>query len=189
MTIVIVLAVSVVAALYVISLYNNLVRLKHNVGKAWSNIEVLLRQRHDELPKLVEVCRQYMKYERETLEKVVQARGGIQSARDSGDLPALGRAEGALRIGLGELYAVVESYPELKADQTFQHLQARISGLEDSIADRREYYNESVNLNNIRIEQFPDLIIARWMNFKARDMLEFSREETRDSDLKTLFST
>ncbi|MCX4191210.1 LemA family protein [Methylophaga sp. OBS1] len=176
-----------VLLVYIVIIYNNLVSLKHNVSKAWSNIDVLLKQRHDELPKLVETCRQYMQYEQETLEKVMLARSSVANAQQQGDVAQLGQAEGALRLGLGNLFALAEAYPELKADETFQHLQARITGLENAIADRREYYNESVNINNVRIEQFPDVIIARLFNFKAFTLLEFSAEETADVNLRGLF--
>jgi LemA protein len=176
-----------VLLVYIVVIYNNLVSLKHNVSKAWSNIDVLLKQRHDELPKLVETCRQYMQYEQETLEKVMQARASVASAQQQGDVGQLGQAEGALRLGLGNLFALAEAYPDLKADETFQHLQARITGLENAIADRREFYNESVNINNVRIEQFPDVIIARTFNFKAFTLLEFSAEETADVNLRSLF--
>jgi len=181
------LGILAAAVLYTIFLYNNLVTVKHNVDKAWANIDVLLKQRHDELPKLVETCKQYMQYERETLEKVMQARSAVHAARERGDVAALGPAEGALRTGLGALYAVAESYPDLKANQDFQHLQSRISGLENAIADRREFYNESVNINNIRIEQFPDVLIARLFNFGPKDLLEFSAEEKKDVNMKELF--
>lgn len=177
-----------VALVYIVLIYNNLVSLKHNVSKAWSNIDVLLKQRHDELPKLVETCKQYMEFEQETLEKVMRARTSVASAQQQGDIPALGQAEGALRLGLGSLFAVAEAYPDLKADETFQHLQARITGLENAIADRREFYNESVNNNNVRIEQFPDVFIARMFNFKAHSLLEFSDEETTDVNIKQLFN-
>lgn len=176
-----------IVLVYAVALYNNLVSLKHNVDKAWSNIDVLLKQRHDELPKLVETCKQYMGYEQETLEQVMQARSAVSSAREKGDVGALGPAETQLRMGLGSLFALAEAYPDLKANQNFQHLQSRISGLEDAIADRREFYNESVNTNNIRIEQFPDILIARMFSFKARALLEFSEEEKKDVDLKALF--
>lgn len=176
-----------IVLVYIVIIYNNLVSLKHNVSKAWSNIDVLLKQRHDELPKLVETCRQYMKYEQETLEKVMQARSSVASAQQKGDVGQLGQAEGALRLGLGNLFALAEAYPELKADETFQHLQARITGLENAIADRREFYNESVNINNVRIEQFPDILVARMLNFKAFTLLEFTEEETADINLRGLF--
>jgi LemA protein len=172
---------------YTINIYNHLVRIKHNVSKAWSNIDVLLKQRHDEIPKLVETCKQYMKFEKETLEKVMQARSQVSSARQSQDMASLGPAEGILRMGLGNLFAVAEAYPELKANENFQYLQGRISGLESAIADRREFYNESVNINNTRIEQFPDIIVARLLNFTARDLLEFEQQEIQDVNLSTLF--
>ncbi len=174
--------------LYAIVIYNNLVSLKHAVTKSWSNIDVLLKQRHDELPKLVETCKQYKDFEQETLEKVMQARAAAQSARQAGDVAGVGKAESAMRLGLGNLFAVAEAYPELKANQSFQQLQARITGLENSIADRREFYNDSVNANNVRIEQFPDLLIARIMNFKPAQLLEFSDSETADVDIRSLFA-
>ncbi len=182
------LGIIAVVAVYGVIIYNNLVALKHNVSKSWSNIDVLLKQRHDELPKLVETCKQYMGYEQETLEKVMKARSAVASAREAGDVSRLGPAETQLRMGLGNLFALAEAYPDLKANDNFKHLQQRISGLEDSIADRREFYNETVNANNVRIEQFPDVIIARLLNFKERDLLEFSDEEKQDVDIKALFN-
>lgn len=176
------------AVIYFIVIYNNLVRIKHNVSKAWANIDVLLKQRHDELPKLVEVCKQYMQYEQETLEQVMKARSAVASAREQSDVAALGPAETQLRLGLGNLFALAEAYPELRANDNFQHLQQRISGLESAIADRREYYNESVNINNVRIEQFPDVIVARMFNFTEKTLLEFSEEEKADVDIGALFN-
>jgi LemA protein len=173
---------------YAVAIYNHLVTLKHSVSKSWANIDVLLKQRHDELPKLIEVCKQYMGYEKDTMERIIKARSAVASAREKTDIAALGAAETQLRLGLGNLFALAESYPDLKADQSFQHLQSRITGLENSIADRREFYNEAVNNNNVRIEQFPDVIIARFFNFKTADLLEFSEEEKADVDVKALFS-
>lgn len=176
-----------VIVVYTITIYNNLVSLKHGVNKAWSNIDVLLKQRHDELPKLVETCKQYMDYEQDTLEKVMQARNAVYTAGQSHDLAALGIAESQLRMGMGQLFAVAENYPDLKANDSFQHLQGRISDLANAIADRREFYNEAVNNNNVRIEQFPDVIVARVMHFKSASLLEFSEQETADVDMKKLF--
>ena len=167
---------------------DNLVNLKHAVAKAWANIDVLLKQRHDEIPKLVETCKQYMKFEQTTLEKVMQARSQVSSAREAQDIGALGRAEGALRAGLGSLFAVAEAYPELKTNEQFLHLQARISNLENAIADRREFYNESVNINNVRVEQFPDNIVASLFRFSAARLLEFASAEKADVDVRTLFT-
>ena len=178
-----------VVLMYVIMIYNNLVSLKHAVSKSWSNIDVLLKQRHDELPKLVEVCKQYMGYEKETLEKIVKARSAVMDARGKSDIGALGQAETQLRMGLGNLFALAENYPDLKANSSFQQLSSRISQLENSIADRREVYNESVNNNNVRIEQFPDVIIARMFNFKDFELLEFSEEEKKDVNIGALFNS
>jgi LemA protein len=178
---------ALVALLYAILLYNRLVGLKHDTAKAWSNIDVLLKQRHDELPKLIETCKQYMKHERETLEKVMQARAGVAEARQAADLPALGVAEGQLRRGLTGLFALAEAYPDLKANLSFRNLEARITGLENSIADRREFYNETANNNNIRLEEFPDVLIARLFGFAPAALLEFSEEEKADVDVRALF--
>lgn len=172
---------------YGIQIYNRLVALKHNISKAWSNIDVLLKQRHDELPKLVEVCKQYMGYEQQTLIKVMEARAQVASAREGTDM-RLGTAETQLRLGLGSLFAVAEAYPALKADTTFRHLQERITALENSIADRREYYNESVNLNNVRIEQFPDVMIATRFGFEPAGLLEFEEREKADVEIGALFA-
>ncbi|BBP81628.1 hypothetical protein PSm6_33190 [Pseudomonas solani] len=179
---------ALLVAAYAVTLYNALVRLKHGVTKAWSNIEVLLKQRHDELPKLVETCKQYMQHERTTLENVIAARNAVASARERGDVGALGQAESGLRAGLGQLFALAENYPQLKANESFQFLQQRISGLENGIADRRELYNEAVNLNNVRIEQFPDVLLARLFGFKPAELLVFSEAEKADVDLKSLFN-
>lgn len=178
----------VVAVVYAIMLYNQLVAVKHGVTQAWSNIDVLLRQRHEELPKLVETCRQYMQYEQATLERVISARNAVSQARDSSDMKQLGQAETALRSGLGQLFALAENYPQLQANSSFQHLQQRISGLENGIADRRELYNAAVNINNVRIEQFPDVLIARMFHFPPAELLRFSEAEKADVDLRQLFS-
>ena len=177
-----------ILVVYCIIIYNRLVSLKHNTSKAWSNIDVLLKQRHDELPKLVETCKQYMKFEQETLEKVMRARAGVSQARKAGDINALGPAETQLRQGLTSLFALAEAYPDLKANESFQHLESRITDLENTIADRREFYNESVNNNNIRIEQFPDNLIATRYKFEAFDLLEFSDEQIQDVEMKSLFA-
>ncbi len=182
------LALLVASIAYFVVTYNHLVNLKHNVSKAWANIDVLLKQRHDEIPKLVETCKQYMKFEQSTLEKVMQARANVSSAREAHDIGALGRAEGALRAGLGSLFAVAEAYPELKSNEQFVHLQARISNLESAIADRREFYNESVNINNVRVEQFPDNVVAGMFSFKAARLLEFASVEKADVDVRALFT-
>ncbi|MCZ7585125.1 MAG: LemA family protein [Deltaproteobacteria bacterium] len=162
--------------LYAIGIYNGLVRLKNNIDRSWSNIDVLLKQRFDELPKLVKVCEAYMQHERATLEAVTRARSMLEGAKTEGE--ALG-AQNAITSALRSLFAVVENYPELKADASFRQLQARVSEIEDQIADRREFFNESVNLYNIRIEQFPDVLIARSMNYQRKRLWRSTRRTAR----------
>ncbi len=176
------------ALLYTIVIYNNLVALQHAVRTAWRNIDTLLRQRHAEMPKLVETCRKYMEFEQDTLAKVMDALASAHRARQQGNVRAVGQAETQMRLGLGQLFTVAEACPELKANQKFRQLQARITGLENSIADRREIYNERVKASNLRIAQFPDLLIARPFGFKAAQSLEFSELETADVDMQALFN-
>jgi LemA protein len=182
------IGIVVVLLVYGISLYNHLVTVKHAVSKAWANIDVLLKQRHDELPKLVEVCKQYKQFEQATLQKVIEARAQVHAARERQDIGALGQAEGALRAGLGNIFAVAEAYPELKANENFSRLHNLITALENGIADRRELYNEAVNINNVQIEVFPASIIASTFNFGGKPLLEFSASEKTDVDMKMLFS-
>jgi LemA protein len=186
-TAILVLGLLIIVLVYGVFIYNSLVQIKHNVSQAWSNIDVLLKQRHDELPKLVETCRQYKQFEQDTLTRVTEARARVQQAREAGDIPALGLAETALRGGLGQIFATVEAYPELKASEHFRDLMTRITALENAIADRRELYNDAVNVNNVRIEQFPDNMVAGMFHFPRRPLLAFSEAEKRDVDVKALF--
>ncbi len=186
---VVILALLVALLVYLVGIYNGLVALRENVKTAWANIDVLLKQRHDELPKLVETCKRYMQFEQETLEKVMRARASVSSASASGNVAAVGAAEQQLRAGIGRLFAVAENYPQLKTDETFKQLQGRITALEESIADRRELYNDQVNLNNIRVKVFPDLLIAQKFGFLPAQLLEFSAAEKSDVDVGALFNT
>jgi LemA protein len=111
----------------------------------------------------------------------------VQSAREGQDIAALGKAEGMLRMGLGSIFAVAEAYPELKSNEHFMQLQTRISGLENTIADRRELYNESVNIYNVGIEQFPAVLIANMFAYQSKPLLEFAAAEKADVDIKKLF--
>jgi LemA protein len=188
-SLVVILALTVVLIAYVTGIYNGLVNLRENVKVAWANIDVLLKQRHDELPKLVETCKRYMQFEQETLEKVMRARASVSQASTSGNVAAVGAAEQQLRAGVGRLFAVAENYPQLKTDETFKQLQGRITALEESIADRRELYNDQVNLNNIRVKVFPDVMIAQRFGFLPAQLLEFTSEEKRDVDVGALFSS
>ncbi|MDI6758924.1 MAG: LemA family protein [Candidatus Omnitrophota bacterium] len=166
---------------YFISIYNGLIRLSRNIQKAWANIEVLLKQRYDEIPKLVKICEGYMKYERETLEKItaartacIQAKGVANSALKEGELSGL----------LRHLFAVAENYPDLKANQNFLQLQQRASYLESQIADRREFYNDSVNNYNIKIHQIPDMWVAGMLNMQDKELFNVSEEEKKDVEIK-----
>ncbi len=185
---IVLLAVIAFVMFYAVMVYNSLVTVKHNVSKAWANLEVLLKQRHDEIPKLVEVCKQYRQFEQDTLSRVIEARSRVFNASQSQNMGELGKAETQLRGSLANLYAVAEAYPELKTNEQFLNLQARITSLENAIADRREFYNETVNINNVRIEQFPDGIIAGMFDFPPRHLLEFGSEEKSDVDVRKLFA-
>src|SRR6476620_6693422 len=165
---------------YVVGIYNTLVRLANNIDKAWSNIDVILKQRHDELPKLVKVCNSYMSHERETLESVTNARS-VYGRSTSVDAKA--KAENQLTRALGRLFAVAEQYPDLKANQEFLNVQQRISALENTIADRREFYNDSVNLYNIRIEQIPAVWVAQQVGYRARPLLAVAQSDRQDVEL------
>ena len=165
---------------YAVGIYNTLVRLSNNIDKAWSNIDVTLKQRHDELPKLVQVCNSYMTHERETLESVTNARS-TYSRSTSVDEKA--KAENQLTRALGKLFAVAEQYPDLKANQEFLNVQQRISSLESTIADRREFYNDSVNLYNIRIEQIPAGWVAQQVGYRARPLLAVAQSDRQEVEL------
>ncbi|MFC1805114.1 LemA family protein [Candidatus Omnitrophota bacterium] len=167
--------------LFFVAMYNGLVRLSRNADKAWSNIDVLLKQRHDEIPKLIKVCEGYMKYERETLEKITAARTACIRATSVGESS---KAEGELGGLLKNLFAVAENYPELKANQNFTQLQQRVSHLEGQIADRREFYNDSVNQYNIRIHQIPDMFVANMLRYTAKDLFKVAEADKKDVDIK-----
>jgi len=173
-----IIAILVVVLLaYVVMIYNALISLKHGVDKAWSNIDVLLKQRFDELPKLIEVVKGYKIHEQEVLENITKARSMLQGGQTGEPRQ---ETENMITQSLRSLFAVVENYPELKADHAFLELQNRISELENMIADRRELFNEYVNTFNIRQEQFPDVIIAGMMNIKQRKLWEIKADERKD---------
>ena len=167
--------------LYFAALYNSLVQLKNDIDKAWANIGVLLKQRHDELPKLIETCEGYMQYEQKTLQMVVEARDAYQSATT---VPDKAQADNMVTGALKTLFAVAENYPDLKANNNFLQLQSRITELEEKIADRREFYNDSVNTYNVRIQQLPDAFIARMLNFQAHELFTVTEEDRRDVEVK-----
>lgn len=169
---------------YSILIYNGLVRLRRRINKAWSDIDVLLKQRSDELPKLIDTAQEYMEYERDVLQEVTEARTEVQEASDPGETAD---ANSHLRGALGELFAVAEDYPELEANESFQQLQDRISSIEEQIADRRELYNESVNVYNIRINQIPYNVFASLMGYTEQELFEADESERADVDLAAEF--
>jgi LemA protein len=181
--VVVVLAVVVIGG-YFTTIYNGLIALTNNITKAWSNIDVLLKQRHDEIPKLVQICEGYMNHERGTLEAVMKARQGVMSAQGPA---AIGQAEGALQGSMRQLFAVAENYPNLKAQTSFQQMQERVSALESQIADRREFYNDSVNTYNIRIASLPDVFLAKPMGLVPKEM--FKVDAADREDVKIQFSS
>jgi LemA protein len=168
-------------AFYVVGIYNGLVALKHAVDRAWANIDVLLKQRHDELPKLVEGVKGYLAHERGVLERITEARARMDRAQSVAEK---GRADAEVRGALERLFAVAEGYPQLRADTSFQMLQQRISDLEEAIADRREFFNHSVNALNVRIEQIPDLFFARVMGVGPRTLFAAREEERADVQIR-----
>jgi LemA protein len=168
---------------YAVTIFNGLIALKNDTVKAWANIDILLKQRHDELPKLFDVSKGYMDFERDTLQKVTQARSQYQQAV-SVDQKA--QADQSMTSALRGFFAVAENYPQLKANDNFLRLQGRITELESQIADRREFYNDSVNTFNIRIQQMPDTFVASFMDMPPRSM--FKVEEADKVDVPMTFS-
>ncbi len=162
---------------YALMIYNGLVALKNNIARSWSNIDVLLKQRHDELPKLVKTCEGYMQHERAVFQQLGDARAGLMKART---IPERAQAESALTQALGQFFAVAEAYPDLKANQNFMQLQNRISELENQIADRREFYNDVVATFNTRLEQVPDKFIADWCHFTAAELFKATETDRQD---------
>jgi LemA protein len=169
-------------ATYIVMLYNGLIALKNDIDKAWANIDVMLKQRHDELPKLLDVVKGYMDYERDTLLKITQARSLYQQAVT---VDQKAQADQSMTSALHGLFAVAENYPDLKANNNFLQLQQRITDLENQIADRREFYNDSVNTFNTRIQQVPDTFVASFMTLKPKPM--FKVEEADRADVKMTF--
>jgi LemA protein len=174
---VIFMAVVVGVALWFIGVYNGLVTLRNNIDRAWANIDVLLKQRHDELPKLIDTCKGYMKHEAGTFEKITELRSRVMNATGVAEKAA---ADNLLSGALKSLFAVAENYPELKANTNFMNIQQRISGIETDITARRDRYNEDTNTYNIRIQVIPDVFIARLLGYSARDLFKAAEGERED---------
>jgi LemA protein len=162
--------------IYTVILYNELVRLRNDNDRAWANIDVLLKQRHDEIPTLVETVKGYMQHEQQTMLAVTRARAASMNAASIGQKAT---ADLMMTGALRGLFAVAENYPQLKANENFSKLQNRISELEERIADRREFFNDDVNIYNTRIGQIPEVFVASFMNLKRRDLFKVSDDERR----------
>jgi LemA protein len=163
------------------SIYNSLVALKNAMARSWANIDVLLKQRHDELPKLVKTCEGYMQHERAIFDKLSEARGALLRAKSVGQRA---EAENLLTKALGGIFAVAEAYPDLKANQGFLQLQTRISEVESQIADRREFYNDTAATFNTRLGQIPDKWVAGWLGFTPADLFHATPEDREDVEIK-----
>jgi len=159
-----------------IVIYNGLVRLRNNIDKSWANIDVLLKQRSDEIPNLINTVKGYMQHERETLESLTKARSQILKAQT---LSRKAAYDNLITNLLKNIFLVAENYPDLKAGENFLKLQKRITGLENELADRREFYNDSVTIYNTRIQSIPDLIIARMMKLSLVELFQASENDKK----------
>jgi LemA protein len=168
------------ASVYAIILYNSLVRLRNENDRAWANIDVLLKQRHDEIPNLVETVKGYMQHEQQTLLAVTQARAASMNAAS---ISQKAKADLQMVSALRGFFAVAENYPQLKANENFLKLQNRISELEERIADRREFFNDDVNTYNTRIAQIPDVFLASFMNLKPRNLFQVNEEDRKQVEV------
>ncbi len=176
MTFWIFIAVIVLIALTIISIYNSLVSLRFKVKNAWAQIDVQLKRRFDLIPNLIETCKGYLKHERETLEKVVQARNmGIQAT----GAQSKAQANNMLTESLKSLFAVVESYPDLKANQNMLSLQAELASTENQISSARAFYNNSVQYYNTKLETFPSNLIAGFFKFNPEEFFSAPTAEER----------
>jgi LemA protein len=174
----ILLALPVALVIYLIGIYNALVRLRNGVKNAWSQIDVQLKRRHDLIPNLVETAKGYMKHERETLEEITKARS---RAMDAGSVGQKAKAEADLSGALGRFMLVVENYPDLKANANFLSVQEELTSTENKIAFSRQGYNDSVYFFNNKIQMFPSNIIANTFNFVAEEFFELEDAEQREA--------
>ena len=167
-----------------IGIYNALMAIKENVNKAWANIDVILKQRYDEIPQLIKICEQYVQFEQGMIDRMMDAREKMVQGRS---VEAKAEASSDLTAGIKGLLAVGEAYPDLKSNANFMQIQTRLSRLEETLADRREFYNDSVNVLNTRIQQIPDVFFARMMGVERRQMFEVHESEKKLPDLNINF--
>ncbi len=176
-TLIIAAVVLVLLILFVIGIYNALIRLRNQVDNAWSQIDVQLKRRHDLIPNLVETAKGYMKHERGTFEAITNARSQAMGAKTVAEA---GKAEGALGEALSKFMLVVENYPDLKANQNFLSVQEELTGTENKISFSRQSYNDQVLFFNNKIQMFPSNIIANTFNFTKRDFFEIETPAERE---------
>ena len=165
---------------YVFMIYNGLISLKENIQKAWANIDVILKQRHDELPKLISLCESFAAFGKGVLDRLMKARENYFKA---GSVGSKAKASSEVTAALQGLFALAENYPEIKSNQHFMQLQDRISHLEETLADRREFYNDSVNNYNIRIQQIPDVFVAGFLRYRKEELFQVSEAEKQDVEI------
>jgi LemA protein len=186
-TLLVILGIAAAVVVYGIFLYNRLVTLRNRVKNAFSQIDVQLTRRHDLIPNLVEAVKGYMQHERATLEAVIAARNTAvsdlqQAATDPADADAirrLGAAEGALNGALGRLFALAESYPDLKANQNMMHFQEELASTENKVAFARQAFNDAVMSYNNARETFPGSLVADQFDFTPAEFLEIEAEQKR----------
>ncbi len=177
-TVMLILGIGVVLIIgWIIAVYNGLITLRNRTQEAWSDIDVQLKRRYDLIPNLVETVKGYARHESQTMEKVIQARAAAMGATGTA---ARAEAENALSQTLKSLFAVAENYPDLKANASFGSLQQRISELENQIADRREFYNDTVTIFNTRIQQIPDSWVAGGMNLQPAELFKIDERDRED---------
>jgi LemA protein len=180
MALIIAAVAAVVLVLVFIGMYNGLVRLRNQCKNAWSQIDVQLKRRHDLIPNLVETAKGYMKHERELLEGIAQARSAAQGAQQRHDIKDQIHAEGMLTGLLTRFMAVVENYPELKANQNMLALQEELSSTENKIAFARQHYNDSVMRYNNQLESIPTNVVAGAFNFEPMEFFEIEAPQERE---------
>lgn len=173
----VVVVLGLLALFYLVTVYNGLVSLKNNIEKAWANIDVLLKQRSDLIPNLVETVKGYTKHEKEILEKITKLRAQVMAYES----PAKkAKPSEAITAALKTIFAVSENYPKLRANENFMKLQVQLTAIENQIADRREFYNDSVLLYNTRIKSLPDMLVALPMGYRKKVYFKATEKEKKE---------
>ena len=180
-SIIIIVIVGAILISIAISSYNKLIMLKHNIDKAFANIDVILKQRADEIPNLINVVKESMRYEESVIIKLTELRTNFLNATTSSDKIVVSNE---IDKTIKSIFSISENYPDLKANQNFMLLQGRVSQMEDAISDRREYFNESVTMYNIGIQEFPTLIFAKILFYKQKPLLEITANEKKYDGIK-----